>query len=126
MSAFSPMGSAKKRPAAHTILAGLFCAGAAFGTAQGQGASRQDASIPNFAPSSAMGWLKAGIGDEFLPPDTGPVPVVPDTTQSSGSNFLITPGNPRPFRIADLKTPIPHPSLLVQFTNATHAPLAPT
>src|SRR5882724_11418377 len=99
MSAFSPMSNAKKRTAARRTLAGLFCAGAAFGAAQGQGASGQGASIPNFAPSSAMGWLKAGNGDEFLPPDTGPGPVVADTTQNFGSNFLITPGNPRPFRI---------------------------
>ena len=124
MSAFSPMGSAKKRTAAHTILAGLFCAGAAFGTAQGQGASRQDASIPNFAPSSAMGWLKAGIGDEFLPPDTGPGPVVADTTQKFGSNFLITPGNPRPFRIADLKNPILQPWVVEQMRKANEDVLA--
>src|SRR3954467_9713075 len=81
------MSSAKERTAARTILAGLFCAGAAFGTAQGQGASGADASIPNFAPSSAMGWLKAGVGDEFLPPDTGPGPVVAYTSQKFGSNF---------------------------------------
>jgi hypothetical protein len=124
MSAFSPISSAKKRAAAHMILAGLFCAGAAFGPAQGQGASRQDASIPNFAPSSAMGWLKAGIGDEFLPPDTGPGPVVADTTQNFGSNFLITPGNPRPFRIADLKNPILQPWVVEQMRKANEDVLA--
>src|SRR6266513_5482541 len=102
MSAFSSMSNARKCTAARTILAGVLCAGAAFGTAQGQGASPQDASIPNFSPSSAMGWLKAGLGDEFLPPDTGPGPVVFDTTQNYGSNFLLTTGNPRPLRIADL------------------------
>src|SRR3984893_5083490 len=48
MFAFPPMSSARKRTAANTIVAGLFYAGAAFGPAQGQGASRQDGSIPNF------------------------------------------------------------------------------
>lgn len=124
MSAFLPMSSARKRNSARRILAGLFCAGAAFGTVQGQGASRQDASIPNFAPSSAMGWLKAGIGDEFLPPDTGPGPVVADTTQSFGSNFLLTPGNPRPFRIADLKNPILQPWVVEQMRKANEEVLA--
>ena len=124
MSAFSPMSNAKKRTAACAILAGLFCAGAALGTAQGQGASRQDASIPNFAPSSAMGWLKAGIGDEFLPPDTGPGPVIADTTQSFGSNFLLTPGNPRPLRIADLKNPILQPWVVEQMRKANEEVLA--
>jgi len=124
MSAFFPMSSARKRNSARMILAGLVCAGAAFGTAQGQGASRQDAAIPNFAPSSAMGWLKAGNGDEFLPPDTGPGPVVADTTQSFGSNFLITPGNPRPFRIADLKNPILQPWVVEQMRKANEEVLA--
>ena len=124
MSAFSPMSSARKRTATGAILTGLFCAGAAFGTAQGQGVSRQDASIPNFAPSSAMGWLKAGVGDEFLPPDTGPGPVVADTTQSFGSNFLLTPGNPRPYRIADLKNPILQPWVVEKMRKANEEVLA--
>src|SRR4029079_15300804 len=124
MSAFSPMSSARKRTATGAILTGLFCAGAAFGTAQGQGVSRQDASIPNFAPSSAMGWLKAGVGDAFLPPDTGPGPVVAATTQSFGSNFLLTPGNPRPYRIADLKNPILHPWVVEKMRKANEEVLA--
>src|ERR1700688_607209 len=98
-SAFLPMSSARKRATAHMILAGLLCALAAFGTAQGQAASPQGNSVPNFSPSSAMGWLKTGLGDEFFPPDIGPGPVVPDTTQSYGSNSVLTTGNPRPFRI---------------------------
>jgi len=124
MSAFSPMSSAKKRTAARTILAGLFCAGAAFATAQGQGASRQDASIPNFAPSSAMGWLKAGNGDEFLPPDSGPGPVVFDETIKPVGNFMVTPGNPRPFQVGDLTNPILQPWVVEQMRKSNEEVLA--
>jgi hypothetical protein len=56
-----------------------------------------------------MGWLKAGVGDEFLPPETGPGPVVADTTHDFGKNFLLTPGNPRPVRVADVTNPILQP-----------------
>src|SRR6266576_274523 len=102
MFAFPPMSRAGKCNAASTIFAGLFCAGAMFGQAQGQGASRQDVSIPNFSPSSTVGWLKSGVGDEFLPPDTGPGPVVSDPAHSLVGSFLLTTGNAKPFKIADL------------------------
>ena len=71
-----------------------------------------------------MGWLKTGLGDEFFPPDTGPGPVVPDTTQSYGSNSVLTTGNPRPFRIADLKNPILQPWVVEQMRKANEEVLA--
>jgi hypothetical protein len=74
MSAPSSVSSKRKRIAPSAILPSLFCACAAFGAAQGQSPSSQsDTSIPNFSPSSTVGWLKAGVGDEFLSPDTGTV-----------------------------------------------------
>jgi len=107
MSAPSSVSSKRKRIAASTILVSLFCACAAFGPAQGQSpSSRQDASIPNFSPSSTVGWLKAGVGDEFLSPDTGPGPVVSDPAHGYSGNFLLTTGNAKPFKIADLTNPI--------------------
>ena len=124
MSAFPLMSSARKRTAASTILAGLFCAGAAFGPAQGQGASRQDASIPNFSPSSTVGWLKTGLGDEFLPPDTGPGPVVSDPAHRYVGGFLLTTGNAKPFKIADLTNPILQPWVVEQMRKANGEVLA--
>jgi hypothetical protein len=110
MSAPSSLSSKRKRIAASTILASLFCACAAFGPAQGQSPfSRQDASIPNFSPSSTVGWLKAGVGDEFLSPDTGPGPVVSDPAHGYGGNFLLATGNAKPFKIADLTNPVLQP-----------------
>ena len=124
MSAFPPMSSAGKCNAASTILAGLFWAGAIFGQAHGQGASRQDASIPNFSPSSTVGWLKSGVGDEFLPPDTGPGPVVSDPAHRFVGSFLLTTGNAKPFKIADLTNPILQPWVVEQMRKANAEVLA--
>jgi hypothetical protein len=107
------MSSKRRRLAARRILAGLFCAGAVFGLAQGQGASPKDA-IPNFAPSAAMGWLKAGDGDEFVPPDTGAGPVMFDTSIHFDKNIPVTPGNNRPAKVADLRNPILQPWAVAQ------------
>jgi len=41
-----------------------------------------------------------GIGDEFIPPNTGPGPVVSDPAQSYVGSFLLTNGNAKPFKIA--------------------------
>jgi hypothetical protein len=124
MLALPSMSSERKRIAAGTILAALFGAVTAVGPAQGQdrsqqgtsqqSASHQDASIPNFSPSSTMGWLKAGVGDEFLPPDTGPGPVVSDPAHGFTGNFLRTTGNAKPFKVGDLANPILQPWVVAQ------------
>src|SRR5882724_6946181 len=124
MSAFSPMSSARKRNSARKIIAGLFCAAAAFGTAQSQGASGADASIPNFAPAAAMAWLKAGLGDEFLPPDSGPGPVVYDVASKPPGNFQVTPGNNRAFKVGDLTNPILQPWIVEQMRKSNEEVLA--
>jgi hypothetical protein len=124
MSAFPPKSGVSKCNAARTILAGLFCAGAIFGQAQGQGASRQDASIPNFSPSSAFGWLKSGAGDEFLPLDTGPGPVVSDPAHGFVGSFLLTTGNAKPFKIADLSNPILQPWVVEKMRRTNEEVLA--
>jgi hypothetical protein len=113
MLAFPPMSRARKRNAARAIFAGLMCAGVA-GPVQGQGTLPQREAIPNFAPSSAMGWLKAGAGDEFLPPDAGPGPVVFDETMKPTGNFMVTTGNPRAFKVGDLANPILQPWVVAQ------------
>jgi hypothetical protein len=110
MSVLSSMSSKRKRIAASTILPSLFCACAAFAPAQGQSlSSQQGASIPNFSPASGVGWLKAGVGDEFLSPDTGRGPVVSDPAHEYTGNFLLTTVNAKPFKIADLTNPILQP-----------------
>jgi hypothetical protein len=113
MPAFPPMSGARKHPAACAILAGLICAGVP-GPLQGQGTLPPRVSIPNFAPSSTMGWLKAGAGDEFLPPDAGPGPVVYDTTTKTAPSSVLTTGNNRAFKVGDLANPILQPWVVEQ------------
>jgi hypothetical protein len=62
-----------------------------------QGAARA-ASIPNFAPSSDIGWIAAD--QLFLPPEKGRGPVVADPS------YLSKPGQDA-FRVADLANPYP-------------------
>ena len=65
-----------------------------------QGAPRAD-SIPNFAPSSDIGWIAAD--QLFLPPEKGPGPVVADPA------YLISKPGQDAFRVADLSNPILQP-----------------
>jgi hypothetical protein len=98
-------GTIRKRAAARTILAALVSAGATLGPSFGPAlatdpASQRSASIPNFAPSSRVGWLKIARGDEFLPPESGPGPVVSDLAHpyvpSGGFNpYLLNPRGDR-------------------------------
>jgi len=121
-----PMRREKKRNSARRIMTGLICAGVVFAAAQGQaaGASGADAAIPNFAPAAAMGWLKAGLGDEFLPPGSGPGPVVYDAASKPPGNFQVTPGNNRAFKVGDLTNPILQPWVVAQMRKSNDEVLA--
>src|ERR1700730_7874944 len=85
------------------VLAALVCGvltlAAAFGA--------ETAPVPNFAPNSATGWLAQD--DEFIPPPTGPAPIVSDPAHPYIS-FYKFPRNPKPtFRVADLTNSILQP-----------------
>jgi hypothetical protein len=58
-------------------------------------------SIPNFAPTSKIGWLAAGTG--WISPASGPGPVQNDKNHRYVPNN--TGGQPT-FRVADLDNPI--------------------
>jgi hypothetical protein len=124
MSTFSLMSGARKLTAASTLLGGLFWAAAAIEPAQGQGTSHVDTSIPNFSPSSTVGWLKSGVGDEFVSPDTGPGPVVSDPAHSYVGSFLLTTGNAKPFKIGDLTNPILQPWVVEKMRKTNEEVLA--
>ena len=63
--------------------------------------------IPNFAPNADTGWQLTD--DEFIPPPSGPGPVVSDPAHPYIS-FYRFPRNPNPtFRVADLSNPILQP-----------------
>jgi hypothetical protein len=84
------------------VLAGLAGAGVALCPARAA-----DSATPNFAPDPNTGWLAQD--DEFIPPASGPGPIVSDPAHPYVS-FYKFPRNPRPsFRVADLTNPILQP-----------------
>jgi hypothetical protein len=96
-------GARKLGALAKLTAAGLACAVAALGPAAGA----ETRNAPNFAPDSATGWQL--LDDEFIPPPSGPGPVVSDKAHPYIS-FYRFPQNPKPsFRVADLSNPILQP-----------------
>ena len=84
------------------LLAGLVC-GAALWPAR----AADEVAAPNFAPDLTIGWL--ATDDEFLPPPSGPGPVLSDPAHPYIS-FYKFPRNPHPtYRVADLSNPILQP-----------------
>ena len=82
------------------LFASLVCAGGALWPAFGA----ETAKAPDFAPDSLTGWQL--MDDEFLPPPSGPGPVMSDPAHPYVS-FYRFPRNPKPsFRVADLSNPI--------------------
>lgn len=78
----------------------LVCAGAIFFV---PGAVAQNAAIPNFS-AVGSGWLE--VGDDFLPPPSGPGPVTADPAHPYHSNIS---GLQPTFRVANLANPILKP-----------------
>jgi hypothetical protein len=96
-------GARKLGALAKLTAAGLACAVAALGPAAGA----ETHNAPNFAPDSATGWQL--LDDEFIPPPSGPGPVVSDKAHPYIS-FYRFPQNPKPsVRVADLSNPILQP-----------------
>jgi len=125
MSDFATLRSTGKLAAASTILAGILALAPALGA---DGASDQNATIPNFAPSSTVGWLKAIPGDEFILPDSGPGPVVADPAHPyiGGFNPLRPAGGGRQEtpKIANITNPILQPWAAAQMKKANEEVLA--
>ena len=81
----------------------LVCIAAALEPAAGA----ETVKAPNFAPDDLTGWQL--LDDEFIPPPSGPGPVVSDPAHPYVS-FYRFPRNPKPsFRVADLSNPILQP-----------------
>jgi hypothetical protein len=85
------------------LVVNLVCAGVGLWPAPGADAAK----VPNFAPDSLTGWQL--LDDEFIPPPSGPGPIVSDPAHPYIS-FYRFPRNPKPsFRVADLSNPILQP-----------------
>jgi hypothetical protein len=80
------------------------------------GSAAEDNQVPNFGMDSAVGWI-AGvpmsdepIGDDFLPPPSGPGPVMSDKDHPYIDNtFALRTGKQPTFHVADLSNPILQP-----------------
>src|SRR5579864_1106192 len=63
---------------------------------------------PNFAPDSGTGWVSRG--QDFLPPTSGPGPMMADPKRPRVTNDDLRAGTGQPTRaIADLSNPILQP-----------------
>ena len=93
--------------------------------ASGQSASGQGA-IPNFAPDDRTSWFPdRPAGDDFLPPVSGPGPILADpahpyTPNDEGRNTGIQPT----YRIADVGNPILKPWAAAQMRKSNDEVLA--
>ena len=104
----------KKRNVARAVLAGLLCAAAL-------PALSAAPAIPNLAPNDGTGWVPDRLaGDDFLPPEKGPGPVV------SVKDHPYVPNNvgQSTFRVADLSNPILQPWAVEQMRKVNEAVLA--
>jgi len=103
MSRHHVRGVLKVGAPARFLFASAVCVAAALGPAAGAEAIKK----PNFAPDDLTGWQL--LDDDFIPPPSGPGPVVSDPAHPYVS-FYRFPRNPKPtFRVADLTNPILQP-----------------
>src|SRR5260370_18607979 len=89
---------------ARFLLASSVCIAAALAPAAGAETQKK----PNFAPDALTGWQL--LDDDFIPPPSGPGPVVSDPAHPSVS-FYRFPRNPNPTSpLSDRRSPIllPH------------------
>jgi hypothetical protein len=104
-----------------SLVAGLLCAGAALAA---QRTSSQ--AIPNFSPDDSTSWFPdREAGDDYLPPASGPGPVLSDPAHpyvpnDGGRNT----GRQPTYRVADLTNPILQPWTLPAMKKANDEVLA--
>jgi len=84
------------------------------------GAAERSALPPTFAPDAETSWIP--VGDDYLPPETGPRPVTFDPAHPYVPNF--TPGKAPTYRVADLSNPILQPWARDQMRKSNDAVLA--
>jgi len=82
----------------------------------------EDASVPNFAPDSGTAWIPdRPTGDDFLPPSSGPGPVMSVKDRPYVPNGV---GRQPTYRIADLSNPILKPWAVEQMKKANDEVIA--
>ena len=96
------------------LATGLLCAFTVLAPAA-ETTKREAASVPNFAPDPSAAWTSdRPQSDDFLPPPSGPGPVLPDKAHPYVPNGQ---GQPT-YRIADLSNPILKPWVIERMRKA--------
>jgi hypothetical protein len=99
----------------------LACAAAALWPAPG--GAQQNGAVPDFFINSETGWLP--VGDDFLPPPSGPGPVTFDKRHPYVDNGAARRSRTQPtYRVADLGNPILQPWAVEQMRKANDEVLA--
>jgi hypothetical protein len=100
------------------VLAVLLCGSAALRAAEETG----NAGVPNFAPDRSTAWIPdRPTGDDFLPPASGPGPVMSPKDRPYVPNGR---GQQSTYRIADVTNPILKPWAVEQMKKANDAVVA--
>jgi hypothetical protein len=113
----------RKHVLAGGILASLLFATCALGPVIGA----EQASIPNFAADSNVGWVASGkgFGVDFVQPPSGPGPVTNDPAHPYVTNVdAARTGRQPTYRVADLSNPILKPWAVEQMRKANEDVLA--
>jgi hypothetical protein len=99
----------------------LFCAGAALLPAPA--VAQQKAAVPDFTVDDKSAWLM--VGDELLPPPSGPGPITFDKRYPYVDNARARRTGTQPtYRVADLSNPILQPWAVEQLRKANDRVLA--
>jgi hypothetical protein len=86
-------------------------------------AAQRNTAVPNLYVNSDTGWLP--VGDEFLPPPSGPGPVTFDKRHPYVDNGAARRAHTQPtYRVADLGNPILQPWAVAQMQKANDEVLA--
>jgi hypothetical protein len=103
------------------VLAGALCACAVLWPAPV--AAQQSTPVPDFSGNSNTAWFV--LGDELLPPPSGPGPVTFDKRYPYVDNGAARRAGTQPtYRVADLSNPILQPWVVEQMKKANDAVLA--
>lgn len=110
---------------AAALLAAVSLAGVTYFTADRSddraSSSANSAAIPDFAPDTVTSWFPdRPTGDDFLPPETGPGPVMPHKDYPYVPN---NEGQPT-YRVADLGNPILRPWVVERMKTANDEVIA--
>ena len=98
------MSMSSRKAIAGGVAVGLVSAAATFSAVR----AAQQAPVPEFAPASNVGWVAQG--GEFLPPKSGPGPVMDDPAHPRISNAVAAATGRQPtFHVGDADNPILQP-----------------